>query len=56
MVRFTYDIPKNKMKIEADNDDIQKNTRDVIIAITVCSTILMGIWMGLEYRKYLTTN
>lgn len=53
MIKFTYDIPKNKMEIKTDNADVKKNTRDIIITITFCATCLIGFNFYLEYKKYL---
>lgn len=54
MLRFTYDISKNKMEIKTDVDDVRKNTKDIIVTVTICSTVLIGAWMLLEYKKFIT--
>ena len=53
MIRFMYDIPKNKIEIKTDNKDVGNNTKQVVIAISVCATALIGLSMYIEYQKYL---
>ena len=53
MIRFAYDISRNKMEIKTDNADIGNNTKQIVIAISICATTLIGFSMYIEYRKYL---
>ena len=53
MITFTYDIPKNRMTIKTDSDDVKKNTKHIIRTVTVCATALLGFNLYLEYKKYL---
>ena len=53
MIRFAYDISRNKMEIKTDNADVGNNTKQIVIAISICATTLIGFSMYIEYRKYL---
>lgn len=53
MIKFTYDIPRNKMEIKTDNEDIGINTKQIIITISICATALIGFSMYIEHQKYL---
>ena len=53
MITFTYDISKNKMTIKTNSDDVKKNTKHIIMTVTVCATALLGFNLYLEYKKYL---
>lgn len=53
MIRFMYDVPKNKIEIKTDNKDVGKNTKQVVITISICATALIGFSMYIEYQKYL---
>ena len=54
MIRFMYDIPKNKIEIKTDNEDIGINTKQIVITISICTTALIGFSMYIEYQKYLS--
>lgn len=53
MIKFIYDIPKNKMTVEAKDEKSQKDVKQMVIFITSCATILIGFNLYLEYKKYL---
>ena len=53
MIRFMYDIPRNKIEIKTDNKDVGNNAKQVVIAISICATALIGFSMYIEYQKYL---
>ena len=53
MIRFMYDVPKNIIEIKTDNKDVGKNTKQVVITISICATALIGFSMYIEYQKYL---
>lgn len=53
MITFTYDIPKNKMTIKTDSDDVKKNTKHIVMTVTICATALLGFNLYLEYKKCL---
>lgn len=53
MITFTYDIPKNKMTVQAKDEKSQKDIKQIIIFMTGCATILIGFNLYLEYKKYL---
>lgn len=52
MIKFTYDIPKNKMEVKADDQKAAKDLKQIVTTITICSTILIGFNLYLEYKKY----
>lgn len=56
MIKFTYDIPRNKMEIKTDNKDVGNNTKQIIITISICTTALIGFNLYLECRKCLINN
>ena len=56
MIKFTYDIPKNKMEIKTDSEDVGTNTKQIVITISICTTALIGFALYLEHRKYLIDN
>lgn len=53
MIRFAYDIPRNKIEIKTDNRDVGNNTKQIVIAISICATALIGFSMYIEHQKYL---
>lgn len=55
MIKFTYDIPKNKMEIKADDKETVKDFKQIVRTITICGTILIGFNLYLEYKKYTLT-
>lgn len=56
MIKFAYDIPKNKMEIKTDNKDVGINTKQIVITISICATALIGFALYLDYNKYLIDN
>lgn len=52
-MELTYDIPKNKMKIKADDKEAIKEFERIIRTIAICGTLLIGFNLYLEYKKYL---
>ena len=54
MIRFMYDIPKNKIEIKTDNEDIGINAKQIVLTISICATALIGFSMYIEYQKYLS--
>lgn len=49
MIELTYDV--NKIKIKSDDYEISKNTKQILITITLCTTALIGLGMYLECVK-----
>lgn len=56
MINFTYDIPKRKIVIKSDNKDVGDNTKQIIIAISICATTLICFNIYIEHQKCLMNN
>lgn len=52
-MKVVYDIPKNKLTIEAKDEKTQKDIKEIIIVIAACATLITGFGLYLDYKKEL---